>query len=205
MPTRCFWLEPSREASRYLRRFTWARDDAAPCSSTRGYHEAIRDVGSTRRLMRRPDGTPLPGWGLRPPPHRDPRWPVVCEECGYRFAARDEWQHRVELLYVRSDTGALVTRADAPPGAMWDAADYMPEDWRGPDGRSIIVRCPNGMDWPIDAPASGSGGRWTRSGQPPELSVRPSIAIGLRTDPRFGHYWLGVEGQPPGVFSDHLG
>lgn len=60
---------------------------------------------------------------------------------------------------------------------MWDCWWY-PDDWKGPDGRSIEVICPNGKYWAIDSRASNCTlpedtvhRCWVRHGEPPELTV----------------------------------
>lgn len=57
---------------------------------------------------------------------------------------------RDEKLYRRSDTGELVSLADAPIGAMWDASWMASEVRTGPDGITLVVRTPGG-DWCVDA------------------------------------------------------
>lgn len=85
---------------------------------------------------------------------------------------------------MRSDGGGETTIRDAPPGAMWDAWWY---PWKGPDGRSLMVRCPNGRDWSIDGRASNctlpddqEHRCWVRTGDPPSVTVSKS-APGQRT------------------------
>lgn len=63
------------------------------------------------------------------------------------------------------------------PGAMWDAF-WMPESWRGPDGKCLNVILPDGHEWCIDAESSNctrKGDRthqcWVRHGEPPNLTV----------------------------------
>lgn len=107
----------------------------------------------------------------------DPRWPTHCS-CGYEFLGEDHWQINYERLH-RTPEGALVVTHDAPAGAMWFACWYEEEKlYTGPDGHSLMVMCPPGqspMDhWHVDGPAS-SGGGWTRTGTPPEVTVSPSI------------------------------
>jgi hypothetical protein len=48
--------------------------------------------------------------------------------------------------------------------------------YRGPDGRTLIVRLPDRRDWIIDGPSSNGNG-WTRTGLPEDgtLDVNPSI------------------------------
>src|SRR5258707_10267822 len=42
---------------------------------------------------------------------------------------------------------------DPTPGMMWDA--WWSGEWaKGPDGKCLVVVCPNGSQWMIDGPAS---------------------------------------------------
>jgi hypothetical protein len=110
-------------------------------------------------------------------PHDDPRWPSQCR-CGYAFRPDDQWMVNYDDEYRRVDTGELLTLATASPGAMYDASwlhDHL--EYCGPDGRSLHVKLPNGLEWCIDAPASNCDqkGRphkcWIRHGEPPLITV----------------------------------
>lgn len=65
---------------------------------------------------------------------------------------------------------------ELPAGAMWDA-DWMSTAARSVDGRCIVVRLPNGLDWVIDSQASNctrpgeEHDCWCRHGAPPLLTV----------------------------------
>jgi hypothetical protein len=104
--------------------------------------------------------------------------------CPYLFEDGDEWQVFQELLYVCKVTGEEMTLRKARIGAMWDASWYLE---KGPDGLSLVVRLPDGHDWHVDGPASNGGG-WTRTGDAPRITVRPSILT-----PKY-HGWL-TDGQ----------
>jgi len=158
----CFWCEPADVAEDRLRRYALR---SAPCPLPHGYHDAMVVLGEVPWT-----GGYLYGTDADGVPRDDPRWPQACA-CGYVFEPADEWQHHIERKWRRTDTGALFVLRDAEPGAMWNAA-WWPD--KGPDGRCIAVRLPDGMDWLVDGPAS-SGGRWTRAGTVPRLTVRPSI------------------------------
>lgn len=112
-------------------------------------------------------------------------WRTFMGTCSWRNALTDE---------VRDD------QHDWGPGAMYDATRWTPGSWRGPDGRCwAVVLPPAGMAdfWLIDGEAS-SGGRWTRTGEAPDLSVTPSILT-----PSY-HGFLGSNGTPPGYLSGDL-
>jgi len=177
----CFWLDPVPFARRTLRRYHpgAGRD----CRGGRlSYHNA--EVTIEERV---PWAEAHHGLGDDSHDHDDPRWPVACA-CGYVFAPEDAWQHNLHRLFERSDGLTPATLQDAPPGAMWDAA-WMGADCRGPDGLALCLRTPGG-DWLVDGQSSG-GGRWSRSGKPPEVTANPSILIG---SPGIGsgvyHGWL---------------
>ena len=56
----------------------------------------------------------------------------------------------------------------------------MPGDYHGPDGRCLVLKTPAG-DWMIDGPSRNNGitgAGWTRTGDPPNITVRPSIGMG---------------------------
>lgn len=164
---KCFWLEPTTRQREYLRRYSGSsvRKCAEP-NSRYGYCNASAPAGESDF---EPDT--MVGRMVEKPPRDDPRWPKVCDACGTPFADDDNWQATGKTLYRRVDTGELMTIEDAPPGAMWNA-DWWPE--KKPDGRYLAVKLPDGAEWHIDG-AARSGGGWTRTGEPPNITARPSI------------------------------
>lgn len=113
----------------------------------------------------------------------DSRWPAHCT-CGEPFHAGDERQVFTERIYRRMDTGDELTLRDAGPGAMWDAPWY---PWKGADGRSLVIVCPDGRQWSIDSratnctlPYDSEHRCWLRTGEPPRVTVGKS-APGQRT------------------------
>jgi hypothetical protein len=184
----CFWLEPTGLTQVGLRRYRSSGsepEDKCPREGGWGYHGALVILGQA----------PITWSGVRPEGHShwfresddrygvavfaypgrdDPRWPSRCE-CGYEFTPDDPWQEWEDRLYCRSDTGELVTLRDAPDGAMWDAGWY---PWKGPDGRSLVVKCPGGSDWTIDGrasnctlPGDNEHRCWVRHGDVPQITV----------------------------------
>ncbi len=111
--------------------------------------------------------------------HTHPAWPTKCEHCDYLFQPQDDWQEWAERLMRRSDTNDLTTRDAAPPGAMWDAWWYRDhQESTGTDGRSLVVRLPNGHEWCMDfrcsnctLPQDNVHKCWVRHGDPPNLTV----------------------------------
>ena len=173
---RCFFLEPSDQVEQSLRRFVFSSREKCPLPW--GYLNAATLIGRCHKA----ETTDVHGdvW-----PHADPRWPKACG-CGYVFTDADEWQYNPTSLYRRLDTDELVTLADAPVGAMWNAYWFrgMVGYQEGPDGLLLCVKTPGG-DWLVDGPASDgdqSKPAWTRTGvaraAAPTLTVRPSIVAG---------------------------
>lgn len=185
MPTPCFLLEPTEEVARSLRRYTSAVGEWT-CET--GWHQASTpidrvpvewkiDEDGSRTYYGNGDVAEFEG---------DSRWPTECAKgCGYQFAADDERQVFTTLLYrvaavvpgAALEVGAETSLRDAPPGAMW-WAEWLPEWYRGFDGRSLCVRCPGGGDWLVDSEATNctmKGDRehrcWIRHGEPPFVTV----------------------------------
>lgn len=168
-PIKIFFLEPLDVERRWLRRYR--RDLDHKCASG-SYCNAMVDFGEGPWKSDK-------GWG---PPHDDPRWPVKCDTCSQPFSTDDHWQEFANCIYVCRETGMRTTLRDAPPGACWDAtwiAEDRDESMRGcawmtgPDGRCLIVRCPDGHDWIIDSRASNCTMKddnhhwcWVRHGKP---------------------------------------
>lgn len=169
-PVPCFLVVPTRRYRLKLRRY--APSAARPCKERGAWGcDASTVVGEEQR-----DEHPSMGDDPGRYPHDDARWPTACARCGVAFEPDDAWQVFPENIYVRSDgaAGEFFLR-ELPAGAMYDAT-WLHElpDLRGPDGRSYIVRLPDGADWLIDGPANG-GGHWTRTGEAPKLTAQPSI------------------------------
>lgn len=171
----CFLAEPTGKERRFLRRYSNAALDSQECPTSGSYHDtmvALDEIDAEfqilddgRKVMKHACGD---RW-----PHDDPRWPKTCE-CGYVFLDTDRWQLFHELLY-RGPTGDIFTLRRAPTGAMWDAWWYHgAAEFKGPDGKSLVVMLPDGLEWVIDGPAK-SGGHWTRTGEPPKITASPSI------------------------------
>lgn len=163
-PTTCFLVVPLDVARESLRRYA-----SGECSAN-GYplHQASVVIGE--RLFRGRSN----GHGADDVSHDDPRWPQECP-CDYVFRDDDSWQHNLDRLHARADDrgGERFLLRDAPVGAMWDTPWCLPH-WQGPDGRCLIVKLPDGSEWCVDGPATNGPG-WTRTGDPPRITARPSI------------------------------
>ncbi len=177
----CFLIEPAPLAVEALE-----RGSDLPCahdSSPNKTHFASQIIEDQTTFM-------VDAWGASLLPSdelkQDPRWPVRCL-CGYPFQPSDRWVHRYTRLFKKVDEDHLLLLAQAPAGAMW-FADWYPDAWKGPDGRTLVVRTPGG-DWIIDGPSWNNGVEthpkpWTRAGRPPIITVIPSI-----NQPTY-HGWL---------------
>jgi hypothetical protein len=164
----CFFCAPADEVARNLRRYAVMGSCSGPC----GYHNAvtwIENLPAAGNVMA--DGCLSFSRMVEEP---DPRWPVKCDYCNYRFSPEDARQTNLEWIYLRMDTGETFRLCDAKPGAMWYA------DWgthKGPDGRCLAVNLPpDGKHvWLMDNPASNSDMPWRRSGTVPRITANPSI------------------------------
>lgn len=208
MPWPCFMVEPADHVRRWLRRYTRQSPTTWTCEG--GWHQAkvqIEDGPAIRYSDAHHDDltrTEPMSWS-----HDDPRWPVECARgCGYRFVEGDEWQLFYELVFRVPAQGGreVLLRHDDDPssiGAMWWAR-WLPRAWWGPEGQGCLcVMTPAGM-WPIDGPATGPDGDsrpgvWTRVGEPPAITVSPSINLPGRYHGflRDGALTDDVEGRRP--------
>lgn len=214
MGVKCFFVEPTERAKRFLRRFVLSGGDRAKCPGKFGSHNASTYIDEIQSKFDAVEEC----WERTPDPQiprDDPRWPVKCEACDYRFTAADEWQHFHEQIYVDKETGREHTLRDDAPGMMWDAF-WMGPWWRGPDGRCLVVVCPNGRHWMIDSQASNCTQKddtgpdahrcWTRTGTPPLLQVGKQFgktcgAGGGSIQAGDYHGFLGNGGAAPGYFT----
>lgn len=173
----CFWVEPTGKSLRTLRRYQRGED---PCPGQRDYHQAIVEVGDdfdTIWSTQEYNGVQHRHVAAIDPAeyHDDPRWPTFCE-CGYEFKDTDHWQVNQEPIYASADGRRAWTSPaygrKPTPGAMFEI--FWRPELRKEDGHALAVVCPDGAVWEIDAQAT-SGGYWTRDGDPPKLTVTPSI------------------------------
>lgn len=172
-------LEETDRVRLSLRRYT---EPGCHGPGSWGYHDASAPIGDAKVIWE-----PAPdrdGLYLALRPERltivedDPRWPQKCRWCEHRFAGFPfNPQVNQHLYYRRADTGAETLLHEAPHGAVW-FAPWMGKSWSGPDGKSVMVKVPDNIDWCVDGPAGNAPGverAWTRTGVPPKLTVRPSI------------------------------
>lgn len=154
------------------------------------YHNACATIDEdAEAVLRKPDGTRFVTHSDPRAPHDDRRWPGACE-CGYRFAAEDEWQvNEVEWFAGAGQRFAWgIANWDGPPGAM------IRSPWRDQPGRppAYTVFLPNRAYWNTNDRAAGEGSAfgpyWTVTGEAPRITVHPSIDD--RNPARPWHGWI---------------
>ena len=166
MPIKCFLIEPTGRAARWLRRYVSGKTTAYDCAGD--WHQSFVKIEDAPDTNRCPES-----------PHNDPRWPTACA-CGYKFQKDDIWQTFLLSLY-RMPNGEEVTLHDSPPpgattapaGALW-FSNWCP----GPKKQEapfLWCMTPGGA-LGIDGTSSNGPG-WTRIGTPPNVTVTPSILI----------------------------
>lgn len=186
--TQTFWLEPTGQVAVGLRRYAHSRIGSSGFTCADGYHSAMHITGlETARYTDHGDVGRQTLADRELPDRDDPHWPTTCDGCDYAFTDEDQWQVWQDLIYRRTDTGEhrLLRSQDAAgldvpvaeDGACWDAW-WMPDNWRGPDGIALMVRCPGGHDWHVDSRAANCGRPddnthqcWVRHGDPRECRV----------------------------------
>lgn len=166
-----FIAEPTGFVRLELRRFCSPRTNAWNVCQDLGYHNAtalIATIPATRCV--RDDN----GLLLDPacPEIDDPRWPEKCAGCDYLFKPDDPYQQNDREEY-RAPDGTLFTVHDivhgkAPVGAMV-RAPWMDR----PEQEGWLVAIPGGS-W-ITTQPSMSGQGWVVTGNPPRITVSPSI------------------------------
>lgn len=165
-----FWCEPAPRARQRLRRYS--RSDSG-CTDAYSYHNAYAILGEVDFALE----TGYTGDSTQPFDRADPRWPTKCERCDYAFQPDDEWQHNLDRLYRRADTGELLAHDDMPAGASYDATWYH-DFWVGRDGMSLTVVLPDGTHWHVDSRATNCDlpddtvhRCWVREGDPRACNV----------------------------------
>lgn len=185
MSVKCFMLNHTDRAWLSLRRYANGHDGAegTKCVGPLGYHNAHGPVEVVSGFVIKEDHWHHPSeyYKAELPAPDDPRWPTKCEHCDYIFQSKDNSMWFTDHIYV-ADDGREFSLRNAPPGAMWNCWWY-PEQWRGPDGLSLMVVCPNGRQWLIDGQASNCTDKkdigpfatshrcWVRHGTPPLITV----------------------------------
>lgn len=183
MAVKCFYVRDSGFEWRSLRRY-WDAQPGDGCHRPDGYgcHNAKTAIGKFS-YTREPDGC-VKHYGEHYDPDTfkgDPRWPAHCTKCGAPVPENAERQIFAETIYL-DDAGAEHSIRTPTPGMMWDAP-WAPDCWKGADGLSLHVCCPDGWTWCIDRQASNCTMKddvgpaathhrcWVRHGAPPLITV----------------------------------
>lgn len=171
----CFLLTPTLRARRSLRRYQPGPCGAGGPYSYHNAHGPALDNSSDPEEVSITDSRPPKGYEAH-------AWPEKCEICGAAFGEGSTFQVQIDRLYQASDGRGVFTLKDAPHGAMW-FADWLTGHHRGNyhrtqrgDGPHLIVKTPGG-EWDIDAPSSNGPDGWTRTGEAPNITARPSIVM----------------------------
>jgi hypothetical protein len=163
--------------SRYsLRRFVYS--DASKCPGRFGYHNAHSGVIAESDDLPTEDGI-ICNNPPETPAKDDPRWPVKCDQCDYRFTDEDQFQVTGDPLFRRLEDGALFPRRELPVGSMWFWSDWYENFYSpGPDGQYLVVRLPGDVDWCVDGVANNCTRPedkvhkcWVREGAPPNVTA----------------------------------
>lgn len=148
-----------------LRRYRSGTENDCPLH---GYHNATAEIGDhSERSKESGDDR----W-----PHDDPRWPQVCHCGGYLFVNSDHWQNNYVRIFRMPDGSEFqfwgAFGKVAPVGAMIRATWF--DDFKDIPGDSWLIALPDGGEWITTQKASG-GGHWEVTGEPPNITVSPSI------------------------------
>ena len=168
---KCFLLKKTGTDALWLRRY-----GGSNCTASGGCHNAMIRIenaitNASDRKMDRYE---------KLVPRTDPRWPANCA-CGYTFTVDDHWQVFPLSIYLLPDGRETTVHRRPPPGMhVCPAGAMFFSDWcPGPkkhDGPYLWVVLPDGAVWCVDGPSSNPPGPgWTRTGEPPTVTARPSI------------------------------
>ena len=172
MGVRCFMVRPTERCRASLRRYWGGKD----CGGS--YHNAETPIGELPAI-RNPDGY-YPAHPVDPY-LSDPRWPAKCDKCGAPVPESAERRIFTKAIYT-DDSGKEYSLCAPVPGMMWDAW-WMGESMHGPEGKCLVVICPDGTEWMIDGCASNctmpndrgpfdkAHRCWVRHGEPPNITV----------------------------------
>lgn len=176
MGVQLFVAEQTNSFQRELRRFCWpSKGQDCPTEHDFVGHDGVRYPRSHDASVVIDaviDGEPGTHGDLWP--HDDPRWPAACERCGYVFAESDEWQLNEWHLYRNPQDGQLFVDHPSRPGRPVGACirvEYA-DKFYGENSWKIIL--PDGGEWITTQEATG-GGRWSVTGEIPNITVSPSI------------------------------
>lgn len=178
MPWTCFLITPTTTAQQRMRRYSVVAVGGVCPHTTEGMGHHAEIAIADGPVCRTPDGD----LDSVPIDRSDPRWQQIAQcACGYRFTDDDAWQIVQDPYYVDLIGSKYTVRPGAgpfaaPAGALWEApwSGDARDPWNGADGKSYMVRLPDGTDWNMDGPST-SGPGWRRTGEVPRFTVQPSI------------------------------
>lgn len=194
MTVTCFMVEATGDGDAWLRRYVRGPCPTHPSKDpTYSLHEAMHYVGviplrfgmhDGHEMLESHDPDAFEGWEK-----------VAACSCGYEFRDVDTRQVLCRQLWEAQGGerrilpgGREAGRPKWGPGAMCDA--WWLHDWEryaGPDGRSLMVICPDGAQWTIDGQASNCTRKgddhdcWCRHGEPPVITVDKTPEPGRST------------------------
>lgn len=189
----CFWVEPTEEGYRSLRRYRRGSEERCPLvEGAYSYHNvSVRLPGlfSMVWAIDEEDGHKYVG-ELTPESYKgETAWPTHCA-CGYEFVQDDPWQYNQDLLYVACDgpnVGWRWTQRSLPAGAVWEA--WWTGGWAGINGtdRVLMIKLPSGQEFMPGMEASNCTRKgenhdcWCVHGEPPALTINKDPLPGRST------------------------
>lgn len=173
-PIKCFFLTPTNRVRRFARCYSNSTAPSNQCVATKSYHNASIYVDTVvvaeQNLITPGFDTLAPTSGFE--------WPQKCEACDYLFTEQDERMMFPDRIWVDGDGNEhSIHPKYVKPGAMF-YTDWFQQDRLGPDGRHLVVACPDRHLWSPDNRASNctlphdkEHRCWVRHGVPPNITV----------------------------------
>ncbi len=180
-PVKCFFVIPSGNEYRYLRRYSNVRD--CPGSGI-GCHNAKVLLSIEEINKKEPNGDILPHEGLN--------WPTNCI-CGYEFTEKDNWQLFKQKQYKGDgEIKGVWPYDELPVGAMWFNPLY-DQLYKPQLEHCLCVKCPDGYIWVIDSQASNCRNPFPTRSDGSFINPLP-----MQQD---HHCWI-IHGTPPNITVD---
>lgn len=183
MVVKCFFLEPTGQDRRYLRRYHDSSDQK--CIGRYSYHngEIVLDVIDSKEETNDQEVIAL---------HKS-EFPYECE-CGYKFVEQDHWQIFSDRLYKQTDNGIITSLRLASPGALW-FAPWLDDVYVPQLEHVLCCKVPGGHDWVIDSEASNC------TMPLKSIDEKGTKRLPYQTD---HHCWI-IHGTPPNITVDKNG
>lgn len=175
MNVKCFMISKTERLARWLRRY------GGTCPGPYGYHNAMVRIEDGPRILT-PEGYIEAQWH----PLDDPRWPTSCDHCG----ATIDWEKSpevpgqlftVDIYQTPEGKDVSIHSSDLPGIEQAPAGSLFYSTWcPGPKkhaGPYLWCMLPNHAGpWCIDGDSTNGPG-WNRTGEPPDVTVTPSILV----------------------------